>query len=404
MELSAKTAQDICDHMARELEVTVSFMGPGGAIIASSARERVGQTHAIAAEIMARRADERPVSRDEAARSGGTMREGYNAAIDVDGERVASLGIAAPVEQARRYARVARQWALSMLRAERAEQQRSQILRDLSSQLERDVGAVVNEVSDTVRQLDSGINGVKRANGDCVRQASEAARASQSVDESVGTVASMIGQLAATADRIAADTAKARDISASATADSERATTVMTSLRTAAEQIASVVKLINAIASQTNLLALNATIEAARAGEAGRGFAVVANEVKALSRQTADATKQIADQVANLQRETAAVDGALSSIHGTIRSIQTINDTVAGAITEQTHLAGDVSQRLDRTRHDVAAAEQSIRAAERAVTEVTATLDGLSGPMQTLSGRMGGLNDRVRSVLGTLRK
>ncbi len=404
MELSAKTAQDICDHMARELEVTVSFMGAGGTIIASSARERIGQTHAIAAEIMARRSDERPVTRDEAARSGGAMREGFNAAIDVDGERVASLGIAAPLDQARRYARIGRQWAISMLRAERAEQQRNGLLRDLSVQLERDVGAVVTEAADTVRQLESGIGAVKRANGDCVRQAADAARASQSVDESVGMVASMIDQLAATADRIAGDTAKAREISASATVDSERATTVMTSLRTAAEQIASVVKLINAIASQTNLLALNATIEAARAGEAGRGFAVVANEVKALSRQTADATKQIADQVANLQRETAAVDEALSSIHGTIRSIQSINDTVAGVITEQTHLAGDVSNRLDRTRQEVGTAERSIKAAERAVTEMTSTLDGLSGPMQTLNGRVGGLNDRVRSVLGTLRK
>ncbi|HYH21227.1 MAG TPA: PAS domain-containing protein, partial [Azospirillum sp.] len=124
------------------------------------------------------------------------------------------------------------------------------------------------------------------------------------------TVAAAAEELAASITEISNRADKAAESSSQASDQAARTNQAVQALVTAADRIGEVVKLINAIASQTNLLALNATIEAARAGEAGRGFAVVANEVKALSRQTADATKQIADQVANLQRETAAVDDA----------------------------------------------------------------------------------------------
>lgn len=72
-------------------------------------------------------------------------------------------------------------------------------------------------------------------------------------------------------------------------------------------RVGNVAEKIDSVASQTNLLALNATIEAARAGEAGRGFAVVANEVKALSGQTSDATKEIKEVVSNLHSNIAEI-------------------------------------------------------------------------------------------------
>lgn len=76
--------------------------------------------------------------------------------------------------------------------------------------------------------------------------------------------------------------------------------TMLVELNDALKEVAKVTTFIDAIARQTNLLALNATIEAARAGEAGRGFAVVAAEVKALARQTAEATGRVGGTLAQL--------------------------------------------------------------------------------------------------------
>jgi len=76
-------------------------------------------------------------------------------------------------------------------------------------------------------------------------------------------------------------------------------------LRGEIEKVARVAQQIDAIAKQTNLLALNATIEAARAGDAGKGFAVVAGEVKQLSGQTSQATKEIGELLQTLNTQTA---------------------------------------------------------------------------------------------------
>ncbi len=130
----------------------------------------------------------------------------------------------------------------------------------------------------------------------------------------------------------------------------------MEELKESGEKIGNITKEINAIAEQTNLLALNATIEAARAGEAGKGFAVVANEVKELSKRTAESTADIEEIITKIRHdvernfEQAATGKAsaetardlvqeLDSFFTTmLQSIGTMNETVS-AISSMTRNA-----------------------------------------------------------------
>jgi methyl-accepting chemotaxis protein len=79
------------------------------------------------------------------------------------------------------------------------------------------------------------------------------------------------------------------------------------------QEISQVVSIINSIAERTGLLALNASMQATAAGEAGRGFALVAEEVKRLSENARDATREITTLVSSIQSETSETVLAMNS-------------------------------------------------------------------------------------------
>jgi PAS domain S-box-containing protein len=116
--------QEMCDSIASEINAIVSFMGNGGRIIASSARERIGGIHDGAARIMSGEINEYGVTAQEATQS-KVMREGYNLGIDYEGHRLWSLAIAAPLDTARLFARLAHHWVISHLKAQREAKERT---------------------------------------------------------------------------------------------------------------------------------------------------------------------------------------------------------------------------------------------------------------------------------------
>jgi methyl-accepting chemotaxis protein len=110
----------------------------------------------------------------------------------------------------------------------------------------------------------------------------------------------------------------------------------MDRVEASARRIGDIIKVIDGIAFQTNILALNAAVEAARAGEHGRGFAVVAEEVRALSRRSADAAREIK---ALIEAAVAAVAEATRLVHETGRSIGDVTEGVE----EATQLVGIIA-------------------------------------------------------------
>lgn len=111
------------------------------------------------------------------------------------------------------------------------------------------------------------------------------------------------------------------------------------SLSSTLKRIGKVAAGIHNIAKQTNLLALNATIEAARAGESGIGFANVAEEVKNLSSETSNATREIDailkvlnDQIHKLIEESAEGAGKKRELKTCRKSVDDIYDTLSSTI------------------------------------------------------------------------
>ncbi|MFT4101718.1 MAG: methyl-accepting chemotaxis protein [Burkholderiaceae bacterium] len=90
---------------------------------------------------------------------------------------------------------------------------------------------------------------------------------------------------------------------------------------------------ISRIAQQTHLLSINAAIEAAHAGASGSGFAVVAQEVRSLSKMSADTGTDIARTVQTIQNairstQTAAEESARRDAQTMLESEQRIREVI----------------------------------------------------------------------------
>ncbi|CAG35224.1 methyl-accepting chemotaxis protein [Desulfotalea psychrophila] len=207
---------------------------------------------------------------------------------------------------------------------------------------------------------------------------STVAAAMEQTSTNIGLVASATEEMTATINEIAKHSESARAISGNAVSRSQKASDKMDLLGGAARDIDKVTETITEISEQTNLLALNATIEAARAGEAGKGFAVVAGEIKVLSQQTANATKEIQKRIEGIQ---TATNESIEEINGVSKAIEDVNDTIstiATAVEEQSIASQEIADNIGQ-------ASQGVQEVNTNVTETAGLADQVTNDVEEVS-------------------
>ncbi|MBA4269329.1 MAG: hypothetical protein C0447_07925 [Methylobacterium sp.] len=290
-------------------------------------------------------------------------------------------------------------------REREAAQQRSILLADLASDLERSVLGVTSSVSAAAEQLSVT---AQELSGGANRTQENAVTVHGATSRAVASIRSIEGaaqELRQAIDRLDDDVQSSDRSARTARDHAEAMGSVVEQLAAGAARVSDVIGLISDIAAQTNLLALNATIEAARAGEAGRGFAVVASEVKGLSGQTARAIDDISRQIATMNQATAATVESIGSIQDMIGGLSDVvrlaaetmrhQHGVTHAIVEDVGLATSEFSRIGEATSLVSAASQQTSEAAAAVSRASAELTDLA---HQLKSRVAGFIVQVRAA------
>ena len=394
---TAQAARVGSDEQAVKKSILLTYAMIGGTIIVLIIAV-VAVNHFIASHIARPLVELANITRRLIAGEGGLRVDGgLSTRTDEIGRLSQALAVLVGNEQERRELQ-SRQEANVL-----AERERAARLETLSARFDADATSSLRDTLSAVQELRATAGDMEKVADDTGAAVTSMADAIANASRQVIHVAEASNQLSASIREIGDRVDHSASIAEQAVEEAGRTDLLVQGLAGAAEKIGTVVQLISEIASQTNLLALNATIEAARAGEAGKGFAVVAAEVKALARQTADATGEIATQVGDIQQVTKDTVAALSAIADRISGIRAAGMAIAGAVKQQEQMTqgivASVQHTSDSTRQVAERVDHVLQGAN-ATKEASRRVNDASGSLSHRSDALGG---QIRGFLSQVR-
>ena len=283
-------------------------------------------------------------------------------------------------------------------RAREAEQRqafRARLSEDLDASVNTQVAAARAEV-DRLRTLSTEM---MDAQGEASRTAGELGGAAQRAGELAASFANAVEDLSGAITDIEQRVEQTSQMSDQAAEDARVTDADITALVAAADSITQIIDLINDIAGKTNMLALNATVEAVRAGEAGKSFQVVAHEIKNLSRQTADATKQVEGHIGDIRAKT---DHTAKRVRGILEVIGMINQAatdIQGAVEQQSRTAQQISQDARDANTQTQTMREGVAAVAARTDQTETAANKVQDGVQAVGAQIETLHDEVDTFL-----